>query len=639
MVIKKLIRFLIKSIVAILVLVIVLAVLFRIQLAGPLALRVAGHWTGLDITADRMAFDTDGQLTLSRLAVTIPHEPEPFFTAERLSVTMHSLADILTERTLNITDVQLIRPTLTVRIDAEGRLNIAQLLPERPDRPDRPPPAVPDVSIVAGTFTVEPHDKEPLSARPIDFRSRTTSDNRIQFALTLAEKNRISGVVDPQTLTHQLALRMDNLDALPIPLDLGVARALTIQAGWEGHITTEPWRIDGTLFLTSRLPDQADASLQAAIAIDADTLTADIHQLSAYPWPLLGKQDEPPEAIDVTQGTLRIDYADQRLDLDAVQIALLEGQILFDATVYPRQWQQSRAHLDVTGLRLGPVLGPKPFQDAILSGAVGFEPAKDPRPMEPMAISLRARLDGEKFRAAGLEEFIAEGYFSEKRLVTRHTEIPVFGGVLSPWLSFRRRDGEVFAHLISDFKDLNLQHIAGTFGQDGDQIAGTLSGTVRCRISTALQMLSGSADLSLANSDLMRTDIIGAVYSALDLRLVEPQPEGYGTLSLAAQGQKVEIMSFEYFNRGIEIRGAGTIDEVMRGMDSPVRGFVTGSARPLHQRRIPGAAELDRIFRGLQAGMVTIRVDGTLAEPAPRPVPMTEVEGAIRALLQRQLAD
>jgi hypothetical protein len=163
-----------------------------------------------------------------------------------------------------------------------------------------------------------------------------------------------------------------------------------------------------------------------------------------------------------------------------------------------------------------------------------------------------------------------------------------------------------------------------------------LSGTLRGRTLGNLETLTGSADIRLTESDLINVKAIGVLYSAMKLGTGSSDTAGTGTAKVSVHGDRIEIMNFKYFNRGAEVRGTGVIESASQGKDSPVSGVVTGSMQPLRNAPIPGSREMDRLLSGLQAGLVTVKIDGTLGDVQARSVPAPEVQSALRALFGQQ---
>lgn len=635
-------RFFLKVLLVLIVIAVVLVVLLETGHAGRYVLRLVGHRMGIEVAAHRVRVGLDGRLRIIQLSAALEAEQDPFFSADIIVIRMNNLKDLLATFELNISKISLAEPMLALRRDEQGTLNIACLLDQWADRPRRSGPAViPDVYLINGTFLFDQAGQTPLRISDIAFHSTTDSTGRLKATLSLPENNTVDGLIDLDTLDLRLTADIQNSAALPEAIATPLGDLNHLKAQWNGRIDSQPpWMISGDLLIENLSFNKVTGSLQAHIAIHPDHLAADIERLAVDPWTLWGSLDDRPDAVTADKGTIRYTYAESRIDMTALELSLLDGKTVIDATVFAQQPQQSRVEIEFTEIQPpAPLLSGTLFENTSLSGAFNMSPSSDRRAMEPIAVSLRLRLDGPLFQAADLEEITAEGYLGDTRLVTQSVTIPVFGGVVSPWISLTRRDEEVFTHLITDFERIDIDRLVHTIYPEAQSVPGVLSGTVRCRTSGSLQTLSGSADIALTDSDLMQTNIIGAVYAAMNLSFGRMEPRGQGKITLAAQSRKVDIMSFEYFNRGVDIRGAGAIEDITQGKASPISGFVTGSMRPLRDTRIPGRRELDRLISGLQTGLTTVKVEGTVGDPAPRVVPMPEIHNAFRALLWQQLRE
>jgi hypothetical protein len=636
---KKVRRFLLKLMLVVALPAVLLVVLVESGIAGRTLLRLAGSTLDVELKAERVRIGWGGTVRLKQLSAVLADEEVPFFSAAGVTVTLNSLPKLVASLDPNVTCVRLVGPILTLRSDDAGRLNIAPLLSAFGASSDHPrrtgPPVIPDFIIVNGRINYERDGKDPVTLSRINVESVTTDDNKIKFTLALSGHNTLEGTVDPETFDHTLSLCLTEAAALANLTNEKIPQTLSFRADWKGQVVSgRPWSLGGDLTVRELTLDNMQLDGKAAIAFDATTLSAEIKRVDLT----LPEHDTLPGGISIAGGSLVYAYADNRVAVKRLTVALLDGNAVIDGQLRPGQWFESRGTVEFSDLR-PPLISSQAIEDVLLSGSVNIEPAADSRAIEPLAISLKLQLDGEAFKTAGLQEINAGAYWGASRLITETITIPVFGGMVQPWISLTRRDGEWFTHVISDFKDIELERVLKTFTDEADSVPGKLSGTLRCRTSGSLKTLSGNTEIRLTESDLMHTKIVGDVYSALNLAFGELDAKGEGKMVLSAQGEKIEIMSFEYFNRGAEVRGAGEIAAITMGKLSPVSGFATGSMRPLPQTRLPGTKELDRLITGLQVGLVTVKISGTLGDASTRVVPLPEVQNALRGLLWQQLRE
>lgn len=621
------------------VLVAAVIVLLQTGIGGRYLLDFAGSKTGLELSAEKISVGIGGQLRLSGFSATINGLDKPFFTAQRIEITATALSDALYTRDFRLHTIKILNPSITLRTAADGQLEIGPLFETfRPrTKSSQVPFSLPEIRIVNGTFTYEQPKKTPITAREVNF-SVVAGDNQVLYLdLTLPGNNTLSGTLQTETLEHQFALCLGSTADLPEHLRDEIPPRLTVQADWHGQFSSQtPRQMQALVHLHQLRTDDIEVSGQAEVTADAQTFTAHLKQLRLNPWAKFPFVNEPIDPITATSGTLTYTFAPHEIEIHQAVFGLLNGTASIEGVIYPRQWTQSRLTSTLENLHLRPLLDHTDFEDTTLSGTLQIEPAADHRAAEPMAFDIDMRLDGQFFRTAETTHITAAGWLSDSRLVTTRAEIPFFGGIVKPWVSLNRREQGLFTHLIGNFENIDLYRLVNAFSPEPIEIPGTLSGTMRCRASGSLKTLSGSADIALTDSDLINTDIVGTLYSSMNMAFGRLDKRGNGTMRITAHGDKVEILSFEYFNRGAEMRGAGVIEALTQGIHSPVSGFATGTMRPLRETKIPGTKDLDRLISSMQAGLATVRIEGTLGDPSARVVPLPEVQNAFRTLLWQQ---
>jgi hypothetical protein len=120
-------------------------------------------------------------------------------------------------------------------------------------------------------------------------------------------------------------------------------------------------------------------------------------------------------------------------------------------------------------------------------------------------------------------------------------------------------------------------------------------------------------------------------------------PAGWVTVgnnaTLRLDNASLIVSAFTYFNRGVEIRGAGRIGNLNRGVESPVDGFAVASTRVLKGIRLPGVRSLDRLLATFETGTASVKIGGTLGVTEVRVVPLPEVIDPFRRLLWAELRE
>jgi hypothetical protein len=206
-------------------------------------------------------------------------------------------------------------------------------------------------------------------------------------------------------------------------------------------------------------------------------------------------------------------------------------------------------------------------------------------------------------------------------------------GKLSGRATFGRHSDGVHTYLDVGLDRLSLDQLVHVFNPKAKPVAGRITGTGMLTMSPGFRPVTGEANLELTESDLINNTVIAALNGALNLKPGKPQASGRGHLILQAEGKKLWIRAFTYFNRGVEVWGSGAITDLSLGEASPIDGYAVGSTRPLRDVRLPGIRELDRLMGSLQRGAVSVKIGGTLAQPEVTVVPFPQVSATFRRLL------
>jgi len=283
--------------------------------------------------------------------------------------------------------------------------------------------------------------------------------------------------------------------------------------------------------------------------------------------------------------------------------------------------------------KLEPWWGQAPEASGALSGSLRFGPSQDPRALEPLQIDMRIEPADLRFRGLEIGPVDATAYAGQRRFVIHESKLSLANGKTTAWLAITKRD-DYYGHLRLDLENLDLDQIVGAVHPDGPAVGGFASGAVSLagRLGT-LDRATGSAKLSLRDSDLGQIGVLSPLYDALNLRLGGPESTGYGSANLRLEGPRVMLDRLHYFNRGIEIVGSGQVDDLGRGRQSTVKGLLFGSARPLKDLELPVVKEFDRWLSTLQADAVSLQISGTAGEPQPKVVPLSDISKSLRRLL------
>lgn len=332
------------------------------------------------------------------------------------------------------------------------------------------------------------------------------------------------------------------------------------------------------------------------------------------------------------------------LDLHELNGEILGGPVQGSAQIPLDQWVNSLGQLRWQGIepnQLTPWWPRAAGFAGTLSGTltVGQKDA-DLRALEPMRLELRAEMPNGHFGRASLEDCHVIAYLGRDRLLIDKVDIHAMRGLISGWARVTPHEDRFYLTNVIDFNDIDMDHVSQVVGPNQSaKVAGLLSGRTTILTSSDWRHLSGQADLHISKSDLANTPVLRTLYNTLSLKLGQTEPEGTGRVKLQFDGQRIRIPSFVYFNRGVEVRGAGEIKDFTRGGQSAVQGYAVGSTRVLKEVRLPGVKELDRLMASMQTGVASVTIDGTLEDAQVAVVPLPVVSGPLRRLLWSQLRE
>ena len=279
----------------------------------------------------------------------------------------------------------------------------------------------------------------------------------------------------------------------------------------------------------------------------------------------------------------------------------------------------------------------------VYSGELDVEPTNDPRALGPLGATLALRSPDGGWRALAVNEIKLSAHanlsprLDAYHLVTRDATIAAADGTTKVFarLTRRRQDGSLSALVTADFERLNLDQIVHAAAPEAEPMPGRLTGRVTLGGDPrrgARRAMFGDVNVELSESDLGNFDPIGFLYDVMNVAGRDGRG-GHGRVNARLDNESLQVTDFYLFNRGVEVRGAGAIDEIFGLPESPIAGTLVGTARPLSALRLPLMADVDQILSVLQANATTVQVSGTLREPDVRLTTLDEVSDAVRALL------
>jgi len=339
--------------------------------------------------------------------------------------------------------------------------------------------------------------------------------------------------------------------------------------------------------------------------------------------------------------TLVTSVRERTLTVQELKAETLGGTIEGAAQIPLDQWTNGTGQLRWQGIEpnaLEPWWPPASRVRGHVSGSLTAAQAKDERrPPEPMRLDLRAEMVDGRVGTSELRDARVVAYLGPRRLLIDQANVQLLGGRIEGRARVSPHVGKLYTTVVMDVNDIDLNQLVHVIGPEAGQIAGRLAGKGNLLFSSDLSSFSGQADLALSQSELANNSVVRTLYDTMSLNLGGSEPKGTGQMRIQLDGVRTLIPSFVYFNRGVEIRGAGQIENFRLGSASPVDGYAFGSTRVLKGIALPGVKELDRLMSSLQSGVASVEIDGTLAEPKVALVPLPTLSGPLRRLLWAQL--
>jgi hypothetical protein len=281
-------------------------------------------------------------------------------------------------------------------------------------------------------------------------------------------------------------------------------------------------------------------------------------------------------------------------------------------------------------------------------------PSSEVHPLGPMRFVLDTHIAGGRFGPARIDPRRAArtrsdpsaevralqmtGYLDPKRLLVENARFDLLGGRLDAQARLTRRGSAYYGSVVADFNELSLDQLVHALDPNAGAHPGRLAG--RATVLPVFErrlLLSGGGRVRLTESDLVDNPIVRSLYNTLSLHFGSQEPKGTGEVEFQLQGPAVVFSSAQYFNRGVEIRGAGRIENVNLGTESPVQGYAVASTRILKGIELPGVRSLDRLLNALGPSAGSVKIGGRLDDVQVQVVPFPEVLDPFRRLLWAQL--
>jgi hypothetical protein len=330
----------------------------------------------------------------------------------------------------------------------------------------------------------------------------------------------------------------------------------------------------------------------------------------------------------------------------------------------------------LTGDRLADLIPSLEGLHGAYDGALTLDPATDPRALAPLRLRVQltpgedAAFRTVAVRPSKLSAFLdLASNFSLQRVVLdelpsedrdereREAELDVKKVPASQrpvgWNDIRIADGRIRlwarraqhaggaeqTHVIATLSELDLDQIVHAFKAKSDPMPARVNGELILHGESGNRdSILGSGHITLNRSDLANWDVLAVLYNIMSLGTAPKEPNGNGTLSLSLQNSNLAIDNAHYFNRGAEVWSSGVvIRDIWKLPNSPIDGYVVGSARPLSALKLPFLADVDQIFAVLQSSLSAVKIEGTVGEPKVTQSTFADVGAGLKQFLTGQV--
>ncbi len=268
------------------------------------------------------------------------------------------------------------------------------------------------------------------------------------------------------------------------------------------------------------------------------------------------------------------------------------------------------------------------------SGNIVLGPTSGAHPLAPL--ELQANLSAQKAMLDAIElgSLNVHAFISDHAILLDRSQLAFAGGTMHLWARVSRHHAGLLSSDTSlTFDNINLDQLTRTVIPKARPMPGLLSGHLTAvALSNNWRNAIGSGDLKISQSNLTGSTIMASVYRLMNVSLVNQKPRGTGEARWRIDGGNAQITYLHYFDRGVEILGAGELDNIWSMPQSTLKGYVIGTVRPFKHLHIPFIPQAKAILNALESSVSTVQVAGTWAHPTTTPVVFKNLGIAIKEI-------
>jgi hypothetical protein len=354
------------------------------------------------------------------------------------------------------------------------------------------------------------------------------------------------------------------------------------------------------------------------------------------------------------------------IDLRKFDIQTLDGNVTGNGVIELEKPLEARAFFSwdkVSSRRLVELFPAAAGLEGVYTGRLRIQPSVEPRALGPLAFSLELVPEGGRFKTVEVGKTVLLGYADYNRVVLNDpadvaSTMEVAGGLLRLWgrVSYHQlkaTNNAISSQLLIDFKDLDLNQIVHTVHPNARYTPGQLAGTLTILGATRGPRLRPLAPgeqpppfiekfatafvahgrVNLLQARLGALPVFSLLYDVMSLGQNVKASNGVGSVDVRLENGNLELNNLQYFNRGTEVRGLFTIEQIWKGPKSPLYGTAIGSVRPLASINLPFVAEADRVIALLSSDLASVGADGTVEDPKPYQIGLRDLGRGLITLL------
>lgn len=359
-------------------------------------------------------------------------------------------------------------------------------------------------------------------------------------------------------------------------------------------------------------------------------------------------------------------FMGRELDLRRIAVQTLDGNVNGQGVIELERPLEARASFawdKVSAARLVEMFPALKGLEGTFAGRMRIQPSRDPRALGPLTFAIETDAGGARYNTIQIGRSRILGYADLNRFVLNDpgdlpSIVEIAGGRMTLWgrVSYHHlettRDA-VSSQVMLNFKGLDLDQIVRAGAPNYENGVGRLDGTLTLIGATRgprlvplppgvegpgfseklLTAITAEGHVKLTEARLGQLPIFSFIYDALNLGQDVKENAGHGEVSVRMEDGALELNNLRYFNRGTEVRGLVTIEQMWNLPDSPISGNAAASARPLASLQLPFVSEADRILALLQNDLLSFDIKGPLNDPQVEQILLKDVGRAMQTLL------